>query len=95
MVAGSLDRHRRDRTTTRIHLVVVTDDRKGMAEALAEGFGLTPAQALESPHALCGSAEEIAEDLRARRERFGISAVGISLGDLDAMEPVIARLAGT
>lgn len=80
---------------TRIHLVAVTDDRRGMADALAEGFGLTPAQALESPHALCGSAEEITEDLRARRERFGISAIGISLGDLDAMEPVIARLAGT
>ncbi len=80
---------------TRIHLVAVTDDRQGMADALAEGFGLSPAEALASPHALCGTVEQIADDLVERRERFGISGIGLSLADLDAMEPVIARLAGT
>lgn len=80
---------------TRIHLVAVTDDRQGIADLLAGGFGLTPDEALRSPHALCGSVEEIAADLEERRERLGISAVGIALSDLDAMAPVIARLAGT
>ena len=80
---------------TRIHLVVVTDGREAMADALAEGFGLSPSEALDSPHALCGTVDQIADDLVARRERFGISAIGLSLGDLDAMAPVITRLAGT
>ncbi|NLE17755.1 MAG: LLM class F420-dependent oxidoreductase, partial [Propioniciclava sp.] len=39
--------------------------------------------------------EQIADDLVERRERFGISGIGLSLHDLDAMEPVIRRLAGT
>ena len=78
---------------TRIHLVVVTDDRQGTADLLAEGFGLSPAEALESPHALCGSVEQIADDLVARRDRFGIGSIGIALHDLDAMAPVIQRLA--
>lgn len=80
---------------TRIHLVLVTDDRRGMADALADGFGLSPSDALESPHALVGSVEQIAEHLQARRERFGISGVGLSLAALNAMEPVITSLAGT
>jgi probable F420-dependent oxidoreductase len=79
----------------RIHLVVVTDDRRQVAEALASGFGLTVAQALETPHALCGSTEQIVESLVERRERFGISSVGVALDALDDLAPVVARLAGT
>ncbi|MCB1039139.1 MAG: LLM class flavin-dependent oxidoreductase, partial [Acidimicrobiales bacterium] len=54
---------------TRIHLAIVTDDRAGTADALAPALGISPADALESPHALCGTVEQIADDLRARRER--------------------------
>jgi len=78
---------------TRIHLAIVTDDREGTAEALAPALGLTPTEALASPHALCGTVEQIADDLVARRERFGIASIGLSLDALDAMAPVIARLA--
>ena len=39
--------------------------------------------------------EEIVGDLLARRERFGISSIGLSASSLDDMAPVIARLAGT
>lgn len=77
---------------TRIHLALVTDDRQGMAEALAAGFGLTPDEALASPHALCGTVDEIAEDLLARRERFGIASIGLSLDAMEAMAPVVAAL---
>lgn len=80
---------------TRIHLVVVTDDRHGTAEALAPAFGIPAAEALRSPHALCGSVEQIVDDLVERRERFGISGIGISLADLDQMTPVIEALSGT
>jgi probable F420-dependent oxidoreductase len=79
----------------RVHLAVVTDDRDGVVDALAGGFGLTPAQARETPHALCGSVEQIADDLVERRDRFGISAIGVSVDVLHDLAPVVARLAGT
>ncbi|HMQ27181.1 MAG TPA: LLM class F420-dependent oxidoreductase, partial [Acidimicrobiales bacterium] len=79
----------------RIHLAVVTDDRVGLAEQLAPGFGLTPEAALASPHALAGTVEQIVDDLVEQRERFGISYIGISAASIDDMAPVVARLAGT
>ena len=80
---------------TRIHLVIVTDDRAGTAEALAPAMGLSPAEALDSPHALCGTVDQIVDDLLERRERWGISSVGISLDAIDALAPVVAALAGS
>lgn len=79
----------------RIHLAMVTDDRVGVAEAMAPALGLTPEAALLTPHALVGTAEEIVDQLVARRERWGLSYIGINADSLDAMAPVIARLAGT
>ncbi|MBX3313023.1 MAG: TIGR03621 family F420-dependent LLM class oxidoreductase [Actinobacteria bacterium] len=80
---------------TRIHLAAVTDARDEMADALAAGFGLTPEEALASPHALCGTVDQIVDDLVERRDRFGIASIGLSLDALEAMAPVVARLAGT
>jgi hypothetical protein len=79
----------------RVHLAAVTDDRAGMADALGPAFGMTPEQALRSPHALAGSVEQIADDLVERRERWGISYIGIGLDALHAFGPIVARLAGT
>jgi probable F420-dependent oxidoreductase len=79
----------------RVHLAMVTDDRQSIIDAMAPGFGLTPAQAAETPHALIGSVEEICDQLVERRERWGISYLGLSADQLDAFAPVIARLAGT
>lgn len=79
----------------RVHAVVVTDDRQGMAELLAPALGISPAAALASPHAIAGTVEEIVDDLVARRERWGISYLGVSVDALDALAPVVARLAGT
>lgn len=79
----------------RVHLAMVTDDRDGVIEQLAPAFGLTPAQAAETPHALVGTVEEICDQLVERRERWGISYLGLSHDQLDAFAPVIARLAGT
>ncbi|MBA2447350.1 MAG: hypothetical protein H0V51_04920 [Chloroflexi bacterium] len=41
-----------------------------------------------------GSVEQIADDLVARRERFGISHVAVFESALDGFAPVVARLAG-
>jgi probable F420-dependent oxidoreductase len=79
---------------TRIHLAMVTDDRMAVAEAVAPAMGLSVEESLETPHALCGTVDEIVEDLLARRERFGIASIGLSLDALDAFAPVVAALAG-
>ena len=79
----------------RIHLAFVTDDRDELFDALAGGFGLTPDEARNSPHALCGTVDQIADDLIERRERFGISNIGISASALDDLAPVIERLAAS
>jgi len=78
----------------RVHLAAVTDDRPAMAAALGPAFGLSPEQALHSPHALAGSIDQIVDDLEARREEFGISYIGLSAAAVDEMAPVVARLAG-
>lgn len=78
----------------RVHLTIVTDDRPGIAEAFAPAFGLSPTEALASPHALAGTVEELASDLLARRERWGISYITVGLDALDAFAPVITRLRG-
>ena len=79
----------------RVHLVLVTDDRAGMADALAGGFGLTPEAALGSPHSLVGTVEQICDDLVERRARWGLSYIGVSLDAMEAMRPVVATLTGT
>lgn len=80
---------------TRVHLAMVSDDRTGLADALAAGFGLTPTEALGSPHALVGTVGQIVDDLVERRERFGINVIGLPLDAMDSFAPVVARLAGT
>jgi probable F420-dependent oxidoreductase len=79
---------------TRVHLAMVHDDRASIAELFAPAFGLTPAQALASPHALVGTVEELVDDLVERRERFGINVIGLPLDAMDAFAPVVAKLAG-
>jgi len=58
-------------------------------------FGLTPEQAVRSPHALAGTVDQIADDLVERRERWGISYIGVGLDSLHELAPVVARMAGT
>jgi len=79
----------------RIHFALVTDDLEGTAEVVSPYFGLTPAQGLETPHALAGTVDQIVETCLARRERFGISYIGLSVDALEMFAPVVARLAGT
>jgi len=80
---------------TRVHLAVVTDDRESFADAVAPALGLTGPQALESPHALAGTVEQLCDTIVERRERWGLSYVTVGVDAIDAMAPVVARLAGT
>jgi probable F420-dependent oxidoreductase len=78
----------------RVHLAAVTDDIPGLADAMAPAFGLTPDQAMHSPHALAGSVDQLVETLEERRAVFGISYIGLSADVIDELAPVVARLAG-
>ena len=64
-------------------------------ESLAPIFDLTPDQLRAAPLALIGSATEIAETLRKRREELGFSYIVVHEAEMDALAPVIAELAGT
>jgi probable F420-dependent oxidoreductase len=79
----------------RVHIAAVTDDRTGMAHALAPALGIEPDAAMESPHAVVGSIDQICDQLVERRERWGISYLGLSVDAVDGFAPVVARLAGT
>jgi probable F420-dependent oxidoreductase len=89
------DRFEQVELQSRIHLAMVTEDRERVIDELAPAFGLTPEQAAATPHALIGSVDEICDQLVERRERWGISYLGMSGDQLDAFAPVVARLAGT
>lgn len=81
----------------RTFIVAVTDDRRALAESLtgAGGLNITVEQGLESPLALIGTANQIADDLRARRERFGFNYIVVGVDEYEAFAPVVAQLAGT
>ncbi len=63
-------------------------------DRLARRFDTTPEAARGSPHLLAGSVDEVCELLERRRARFGINYVAVGQADLEAMGPVVERLAG-
>jgi len=78
-----------------VQRVVVTDDRRRAAEELTSRWTqLTPDEILQTPYVLIGTVDQMVEDLRARRQRWGFSYYTISEPYLDAFAPVVARLGG-
>jgi probable F420-dependent oxidoreductase len=91
--------------------VVVTHDRQAGAEQLLRawrelppGFFTnverTPSELLTSPRYLIGSIDQITEQLLATREQYGISYITAldfpgQTSTIEALSPVVARLAGT
>lgn len=77
-----------------IFLANVTDDRDSIAASVATGLGSEPGAILEMPHFLIGTVDQIAEDLIARRERFGMSFVIVPGTAAESLAPVVERLTG-
>ncbi len=79
--------------------LTVTDHAPREARALADrlrarhGIEATAEELLGSPFVFIGSVGELVEKFRAARERFGINSV--TSFDIDALAPVVERLAGT
>jgi probable F420-dependent oxidoreductase len=72
----------------------ITDDRESLASALAPSMGFETHDALEMPHFLIGTREQIEEDLRERRDRYGFSHVILPGETADELAPIVERLAG-
>lgn len=74
---------------------MVTDDQASMAEMMGQMFGLDADAALEVPHALIGTVDQIAEQILARRDRWGFSYWVVQGDAMESFAPVVAKLAGT
>lgn len=68
--------------------------RRRQADELAARWGVSPDSVLASPHAVLGSAEQVVDDLLARRERFGISYITVPEPAMDAFAAVVGALDG-
>lgn len=78
----------------RVFFCSMTDDRRGLADTLAGGFGVTPDEALEVPYAWFGTVEEICDSAERCRQRWDISYFVVDQDAMAGMAPVVARLAG-
>jgi hypothetical protein len=78
-----------------VQRVVISDDRRTAAEELRRLWPtLTIDDVLETPYVLVGSVDRLVDELHKRRERWGISYYVIFHSYMDALAPVVARLAG-
>jgi alkanesulfonate monooxygenase SsuD/methylene tetrahydromethanopterin reductase-like flavin-dependent oxidoreductase (luciferase family) len=93
--AGAGDRIDDIELNVRAFIVNVTDDRRGVTESTAGFMGITTEELLEMPFSCIGTPAQIADDLRARRERWGFSYIIVGAVDVDSFAPVVAELAGT
>ena len=78
-----------------VFISMVTDDAAGMAERVSAGFGMSADDVMTSPHVLIGSTEQMEDAIIRRREEFGFTYVTFSSDVVEAMAPVVKRLAGT
>lgn len=78
-----------------IQMVVPTPDRRTTIRPHLEQIPhLTEEQALEAPILLIGTTEQMVEQLRAQRERYGFSYITVLEPWMDAFAPVLEALRG-
>ncbi|WP_369256355.1 LLM class F420-dependent oxidoreductase [Streptomyces sp. R35] len=78
-----------------IQIVLVTDDPGAAIQPwLPRIPHLTEQQVLELPIVLAGTLEQIVEQLRARRERYGISYLTVLEPNMETFAPVVEALRG-
>jgi len=75
--------------------VMVTDDRDDTAARMAGPFGLTPTEAVGVPLLLLGTVGQLCETIEERRARYGFTYWIVPDAAMEALAPVVARLAGT
>ena len=78
----------------RAFIVRVTDDRRGVMDQIAGFVQVDRSFVEQSPFALIGTTDQIADDLLRRRERWGFNDVIVGAEDVESFAPVVAELAG-
>jgi probable F420-dependent oxidoreductase len=78
-----------------VFVAEVTDRQRDAAARIAPQYGLTPEQALGSPHFLIGSLDWMVEEIERRRADYGFSYLIFGRETHEALAPVVARLTGT
>src|SRR5215470_659311 len=77
--------------------VIIAERRREAAERLVHerGWdGLPAERVFEMPSIFIGSVDQIVDEMRARRERYGISYYVVRDGSLEITAPIVAHLAG-
>jgi probable F420-dependent oxidoreductase len=77
--------------------VIIAERRREAAERLVHerGWdGLPVERVFEMPSIFIGSVDRIVDEMRARRERYGISYYVVRDGSLEIAAPIVAHLAG-
>jgi probable F420-dependent oxidoreductase len=79
-----------------VSLIVADDHRKAAAQLATErGWGTAASErVLEMPSVFVGGVDRIVELMKARRDRYGFSYYVVSDEDMEALGPVVDRLAG-
>ena len=75
--------------------VILDDDPVARSERLGPRLKMTPDAVLAAPHVWLGTVDGICEALEQRRERWGVSSWTVPVAWVDAVAPIVARLAGT
>jgi probable F420-dependent oxidoreductase len=89
-------RHEHIEMNALVQRVVVTGQRRQAAEELARRWTqLSADDILGAPYVLVGTVDQIVEDLQARRQRWGFSYYVTFEPYMEALAPVVARLAGS
>lgn len=79
--------------STLVQGVTITDDRRAAAEEVQPLLpAVTADDILSSPYSLIGTPGQIADQLRERRDRLGVTYITVFEKDLDAMATVIGLL---
>ena len=77
--------------------VVIAENRREAAERLARERGwnsMSAERVLEMPSIFIGSVDQIVDQMRVRRERYGISYYVVPDRSMEMVAPIVARLAG-
>ncbi|GAA4288803.1 LLM class flavin-dependent oxidoreductase [Georgenia daeguensis] len=77
-----------------VQQVSVTDDAEGVAAEMAAHAGVSVKELLTVPYVLVGTADEIVDAVAEHHRRWGISRYVVRVDALEAMTPLLPRLAG-
>ena len=78
-----------------IGFVLITDDARAIAVALAPHFGIDPDEALHVPGVLLGTLDEMVDELLWRHQEYGITYWSIESDAWADLGPVVQKLSGS